>query len=45
LKEEQIRRNRKTRQVDNELKFVEGLVELQQQIQDSEGPEIKDRFA
>lgn len=42
VKEEQIRRHRKTRQADNELKYVEALVDLQQMVHDSEGPEMKD---
>jgi hypothetical protein len=43
VKEDQIRRHRKTRQADNELKYVEALVDLQQMVHDSEGPEMKDQ--
>merc|ERR1712071_708915 len=40
----QVRVQRKTRQADNELKYVESLVELQQTVLDSEGPEMKDQM-
>lgn len=43
-KESQIRRNRKTRQADNELKFQDALINLQQSVHDSEGPQMKDHM-
>ncbi len=38
----QVQRNRKARQAENELKFTEALVELEQQVTNTAGPEIKD---
>ena len=42
LKEQQIRAQRKTRQIAHELQYIESLVELQKSVTESEGPEIKD---
>ena len=41
-KEAQIRAQRKTRQIEHELKYIESLVELQKNVTEIEGPEMKD---
>lgn len=41
-KEAQIRAQRKTRQIEHELKYIESLVELQKSVTEVEGPEMKD---
>lgn len=41
-KESQIRLQRKTRQIEHELKYIEALVELQKNVTEVEGPEMKD---
>jgi hypothetical protein len=43
-KELQIRAQRKTRQIDHELKYIESLVELQKSVTETEGPEMKDQM-
>ncbi len=43
-KEEAIRKQRKIRQAENELKYIESLVNYQQEIQDREGAEMKDQM-
>lgn len=43
-KEAQIRLQRKTRQIDHELKYIESLVELQKSVTEIEGPEMKDEM-
>lgn len=43
-KEQQIRKQRKTRQQDNELKYIESMGELQKVVMDAEGPEMKDKM-
>lgn len=44
VKSAQIRQQRKTRQIDHELKYIESLVELQKSVTEVEGPEMKDEM-
>lgn len=41
-KEASIRSQRKTRQIEHELRYIEALVELQKSVTELEGPEMKD---
>jgi hypothetical protein len=40
----EIREQRKLRQSDNELKYIEGLMSLEQEILDKEGSELRDKL-
>jgi hypothetical protein len=43
-KEGQIRANRKTRQADMELKYVEALVDIKRDVVETEAPEMRERM-
>lgn len=43
-KDAEVRLIRKARQTDHELKYTEALVELEQQVTNAVGPELKDKM-